>query len=344
MVLPKSAAERAATIYDVARLAGVSHQTVSRLLKGHALKPSTRARVEAAIAELDYRPNSTARALATSRSFRIGALVYELHELGPSQVAQGAANAARDSGYLLDVVALDPKDDVAIAHAIGLLDQQHLAGILALAPTRRLLDAVKSVEFRVPIFIDSEPIYTGEPKTETLNTIGAKLALEHLVGLGHERIFHVAGPLEWTSAANRWLACEQFTRRRGLPTYEAAEGDWTAASGFRAASRMPLDLGITAVFAANDQMGMGVLRALAERGVRVPRDMSVVGFDDRPESGYTIPPLTTVRLDFAEQGRSSVASLVAMIEGRPPPPRSTAAQVSLVVRGSSGPPPRRKSE
>lgn len=340
MALPKSHAPRPPTIYDVARVASVSHQTVSRFLRGNtSLKAGTRERVESAIAELGYRPNSTARALATSRSYRIGALVYELQELGPSLIAKGATDQARDSGYLLDIVALDPEDDDAIAHAIGLLDDQHLAGILALAPTHRLRDALRAADYQVPLVIDAEGEYDGSPETDTLNTIGTRLAVEHLIELGHTRILHISGPHEWISAANRLSAYRRSLHAAGLSVFEPIEGDWSAASGYAAARAMPTTAGITAVVIANDQMALGALRAFNEMGLRVPEDISVVGFDDIPESEFMIPPLSTIRLDFAEQGRFAVETLVAKIEGREAPIMPAAMTATLVSRNSISAPP-----
>ncbi|UFS60669.1 LacI family DNA-binding transcriptional regulator [Subtercola endophyticus] len=339
MALPKSHGQRAPTIYDVARVAGVSHQSVSRFLNGETLRENTRTQVEAAITELGYRLNPAARALATNVSYRIGALVYELQELGPSQIAQGAADQARSAGFLLDIVALDPRDDAAIAHAIDLLDQQHLAGILALAPTQRLLDALQAVEYRIPVYIDSEPVFDGTAETETLNSVGTVLALEHLRGLGHRRIFHISGPLDWISAANRSTAYRAYMLEHDMPFFEPFAGDWTSASGYAAVRSIPFDAGITAIFVANDQMAMGVLLALSERGLRVPEDISVVSFDDVPESEFTIPPLTTVRLNFAEQGRVAVERLVAMIKNEPEPALPEQPRVSLTVRRSTAPRP-----
>jgi DNA-binding LacI/PurR family transcriptional regulator len=340
VALPKSHAVRPPTIYDVAQAASVSHQTVSRYLRGNsALKAATRERVEAAIAELGYRPNSTARALATSRSYRIGALVYELQELGPSLIAKGATDQARVSGYLLDIVALDPEDDEAIAHAIGLLDDQNLAGILALAPTHRLRDALRAADYRVPLVIDAENEYENSPETETLNTIGTRLAVEHLIDLGHRRIAYISGPHEWISASNRLSAYRHTLVEAGLPFFDPIEGDWSAASGYAAGRALPAESRFTAVVVANDQMGLGVLRAFNEMGIRVPEDISVVGFDDIPESEFMIPPLTTVRLDFAEQGRFAVETLVATIEGHAAPIRPPAMSATLISRSSTARPP-----
>jgi DNA-binding LacI/PurR family transcriptional regulator len=337
MALPRSAARGGPTIYDVARDAGVSHQTVSRMLKGERVKPATRQRIDQAIRELGYRPNPTARALATNTSKRIGAFVYELHEMGPSRIVQGAADEARRAGYVLDTVSLDPLDDSAIAHAIELLGQQQLAGILALAPTRRMAEALDATDYQIPILIDTEPLYDGTPATESLNVLGARLALQHLYELGHRRIAHIAGPSEWISALNRAAAYERFMTDHDLPAFQIVSDGWSPADGFQAARGMAPTWGATAIFVANDQMALGVLRTLWEQGVRVPDDVSVVGFDDLPEAGYTIPPLTTVRLLFPAQGRHLVARLVERIEGRAPGGSDAEIGVSLTVRASSRP-------
>jgi DNA-binding LacI/PurR family transcriptional regulator len=337
MVLPRSAARGGPTIYDVARDAGVSHQTVSRVLKGERVKPATRQRVERAISGLGYRPNPTARALATNTSKRIGAFVYELHEMGPSQIVQGAADEARRAGYVLDTVSIDPLDDSAIAHAIQLLGQHHLAGVVALAPTRRMAEALNAADYQIPIVIDTEPFYDGTRATESLNVTGAWQALQHLYDLGHRRIVHVAGPHEWISATNRAAAYVRFMADHGLPAVQVVSGGWSPADGYRAAQDLAPGTEATAIFVANDQMALGVLRTLWERGVRVPGEVSVVGFDDVPEAGYTIPPLTTVRLLFPAQGRLLVGRLVEQIEGRAPEGRGAEIGVSLTVRASSGP-------
>jgi DNA-binding LacI/PurR family transcriptional regulator len=326
---------RAPTLYDVAREAGVSHQTVSRLLKGEGIRPGNRERIESAIAALDYRPNPTARALATNSSRRIGALVYELQELGPSRITQGAADAARRAGYLLDIVTLDPGNDRAIREAIDLLDQRQLAGILALAPTERVGRALREVEYRIPVHIASEPLDDGTTSPETLNARGTVLALQHLVDLGHQRIIHIAGPLEWISARNRAAAYARFLAEHGLPAFEAIPGDWTAASGYAAARSIPVDSGVTALVVANDQMAIGALRALHEAGRRVPEDVSVVGFDNVPESGFTIPPLTTVDQSYAAHGAVALDRLIDAIEGGEPRVPDE-PELRLVVRSSTG--------
>ncbi|NQX29964.1 substrate-binding domain-containing protein [Microbacteriaceae bacterium VKM Ac-2854] len=337
MALPPSAHKRSPTIYDVAALAGVSHQSVSRFVKGTTIRDATREAIEAAIEELGFRPNQTARALATNRSDRLGALVYQLHELGPNRIVAGATRAAREAGYLLDIVSLDPENDHEIARAIELLEGQQLAGVFAMAPTLRIREALAAIEHRVPFLIDSEPLYDATPGTESLNTIGARLATQHLIDLGHRRILHVSGPGEWISAINRSAVYRETMERAGLEPLPVVEGDWTAASGYATLHSLPDPLDVTAIFVANDQMAMGVLRALWERGVAVPTDVSVIGFDDVPESEFTVPPLSTMRLDFAERGRAAVQELVGSVEGRVGAAHATAnpEEVSLVARAST---------
>jgi DNA-binding LacI/PurR family transcriptional regulator len=330
---------RPATIYDVARAAGVSHQTVSRYLKGFAgITPGTRSKVEAALDALNYRPNLTARSLATRRSHRIGALVYEMEEVGPSRTVQAASSAARDAGYLLDIVSLDPLDDGVIESALRLMGEHQFAGIIASAPTDRLRAALADTDFRVPVFIDEE---IGERPDGAPSAVltGARLTIDHLADLGHERILHLAGPRDWVIARERAAAYRTAMTERGLRPLGLAEASgWSPGAGYRTAR--VADLGrVTAIYAANDQLALGALRALHERGITVPGDMSIVGTDDIPEAEFFIPSLTTVREDFAAHGRYAIDSLLAMIEGRDRPARSDYETVEFMTRASTAMPP-----
>ena len=330
---------RAATIYDVARRAQVSHETVSRVLRGNpAVKAKNRERVQQALTELNYRPNATARALATSRSRRIGAMVYDLIESGPSQFIEGATEAARAAGYLLDIVSINTRDDRSVMSAIELLNQPDLAGLIAVTPTDHAREAVASTNFRIPVFQESEAEDAPQASSVSLNTIGAELAVRHLLELGHRNIVHIAGPAGWVSARNRSHAYERTMRAAGLNPVIVESPDWAAASGHALATDMSLD-GVTAILAANDQMAVGTLLALHDRGVSVPDDVSVAGFDDIPESMFLVPPLTTVRLQFEQAGRRAVLALLAEIEGTDRPDEAGAGSVlaELVVRRSTGP-------
>jgi LacI family transcriptional regulator len=318
----------------------VSHQTVSRLLQGYdGIRPATRERVESALKELDYRPNLAARALATSRSHRIGALVYELLEVGPSKTIKGASDAARYAGYVLDIVTLDPSDEVAVDAALAVMRQQDLAGILAFAPMDLLTERIQRADFAVPLLLETD-MDEGAAATHTsLSDAGMDQVVDYLVSIGHRDFFHVSGPLEWWASRNRAAAYEAALTRHGLTSRGSLAGNWSSASGYRTGLEIPLDKGVTALIAANDQMALGLVRALSERGVSVPRDMSITGFDDIPESEYFLPPLSTVRVDYERQGRNLMNRFLTLIDAN----HAAAAdepqrEPELIVRASTAPP------
>ncbi|WP_084773606.1 LacI family DNA-binding transcriptional regulator [Nonomuraea candida] len=327
---------RPATIYDVARAAGVSHQTVTRYLNGfEGIRPETRARVKDALRALDYRPNLNARSLNSGRSRRIGALIQEIDQYGPSKVLQGATAAAREAGYVLDVVAQDVSRRTSIMAALDLLSEHDLAGILALSSTDEMTRAFESSRFGVPVVICTEPddVTSGHPSE--LTTRGFPGLVRHLADLGHRRFLHIAGPTAWSSARNRARAYEAAVARHGLRSVATLPGDWTARSGFDAVMGVPGELGATAVVAANDQMALGAMLALTRRGLSVPGDVSVTGVDDIPDAAFFSPPLTTLRADFAAQGRAAVAALLAQIDGGESEVDRT-WHSELVVRESTG--------
>ncbi|GAA1996031.1 LacI family DNA-binding transcriptional regulator [Microbacterium pumilum] len=322
---------KAATIYDVARVAGVSHQTVSRFIKGYeGIRPETRDRVLAALQQLGYRPNLTARSLRKGTSHRIAALTHAIDQVGPSRIVQGASEAAREAGYLLDIVSLDMADSRSIQEALELVHQLDVAGVLALASTDEMADAFAAADFRVPTFIASEKddVLTGHPE---LTNRGFPAVIAHLVDLGHEGFVHIAGPSTWLAARNRSRAFTSALAVHGLDPIAILAGDWSAKSGYDAVARLSQELPATAIVASNDQMALGAMLALTHRGLRVPDDVSVTGVDDIPEAAYFSPPLTTLRIDFAAQGRAAVMELLGGVyEGTPP------LQSDLVIRNSTG--------
>jgi LacI family transcriptional regulator len=327
-----SPAERPAkqpTIYDVARLAGVSHQTVSRLIKGDSgIKPANRERVLKALDELNYRPNLTARSLATSRSHRVVALTQEITQVGPGKVAQGASEEARAHGYVLDIIALDVDDRANIEEAIALVNQHEVAGILALASTDELRAALESITFQVPVVI---PLEAGDADAERSGFRGmaSRELVDHLVNLGHRAFLHLAGPERWVAARNRHHDFEAALAHHGIPLTHVVHGDWSARSGYEAIRQLGAHSGCTAILAANDQMAIGAILALTEFGLRVPEDVSVTGMDDVPEAAYIRPPLTTVRLELEEEGRDTFRQLLAVMTGEHVERRPTPAKVIL---------------
>ncbi len=328
---------KAATIYDVAREAKVSHQTVALYLRGHTgFRAETRDRVERALRELNYRPNRAARALATRRSYRIAALVYELLEIGPAKTIQGAAERAREAGYLLDVVAVDPSDATALDRAIETVDAQDVAGVVAFAPVDQLLARLEGTTFRVPVLLETEPEGAAEERSN--NHVGLERIVDHLIRLGHRHVGYLGGPPDWLASRNRESALREALAGHGLQPTGVAYGNWSSASGHAAMLNAQWIDGATALVVANDQMALGAILALSERGLRVPDHVSVTGFDDTPEAAFYLPPLTTVRIDYARQGRDLVERLLARIDpsaaGKPLPMH----EPELIVRASTAPP------
>jgi len=329
---------KAATIYDVARLAGVSHATVTRMLRGfEGIRPETRERVQLALDTLDYRPNLTARSLITGRSHRVGAVMHEFEQVGPSRIVQGAAAAARRTGYVLDIVTLDTTDRDAIEESLELMTQHDLAGIIVFASTDDMADAYAQARFRVPVELSIDE--DGGGPVEQSIAVAIDEAVGHLAALGHRRLVHIAGPGGWVAARNREAFYRTAVARHGLESADTLQGDWSSASGYAAIARLPP--GVTGIVSSNDQMALGALRALDERGIRVPQDMSVAGVDDIPEAAYLRPPLTTIRLDFMMQGEGVFLRLLQRIDptaaaGSRVPTEPTAL---FVPRASTGPAP-----
>ncbi len=332
-------ADRAPNIRDVARAAGVSHQTVSRILNDAAnVRPDTRDRVLAVIEQLGYRPNEAARALSTKRSRLIGVLSTQTGHYGPSKSVRALETAARDAGYRLSVSNIAAMDGAAIRAGLDQLVDQSVEALVVIAPQVRTVEVIRELSIGVP-FVTLEATGLDQLHGLSVDQVGgARLAVRHLVGLGHERIAHVSGPLDWVEARARLAGYEAELTASGLPVLASPEGDWTAEAGFTLGRELlSAPDAPTAVFAANDQLALGLLHAAATLGRRVPHDLSVVGFDDMPESAHFLPPLTTVRQDFAEIGRRAMARLVSALGGE-------ASQVDdlihpeLIVRESTAPP------
>jgi len=328
-------ARRSPNMYDVAARAGVSHQTVSRVVNGFgSVRPETRDRVLAAISELGYRRNVAARTLATSRSRAIGVLAPAVTDYGPTSTVQGIEVAAREAAYH-SLVTTAGDDHDSIVSGLGFLLDQAIEALVVIAPQQRVLEALRELDIRLPI-ATLQAVELGSGTAVSVDQFaGASLVMEHLLALGHLRIQHLAGPVEFLEAAARREAYEQALRSVGLPVPEILVGDWTAESGYRAASI--LDPRTTAVFSANDQMALGLVHGLVARGKRIPHDVSVVGFDDVPEARFYLPALTTVRQDFEQIGRVAVESLIRQIEGGPAE-HVAPLEARLIVRGSTAPP------
>lgn len=328
---------RRPVLADVAERAGVSHQTVSRVVNGHPnVRAETRRLVEQAIAELGYRPNATARALVTRRHRRLGVIVGGSGEYGPNRTLLGVDEAARARGYSVSVAMLRAVDPASVADGIRHLLDEGADALVVVTATHHVAEAVAAVPMSVPMVAVDSGTQAGTPRVSVDQSAGARLAVTHLLSLGHPCIEHIAGPSEWHDAIQREAGWREGIAGTGGPVPEPVRGDWSARSGYAAMQQLLARGPVTAVFAANDQMAIGAMRALAEAGRRVPHDVSVVGFDDIPEAAYLSPPLTTIRQDFVDLGQRCVDLLLAVLADDPPP-AGVDVPPALVVRESTSP-------
>ncbi len=325
-----------ASIRDVARLAGVSRQTVSRVINAHpSLRPETRERVLAVIEELRYRPNRLAQALGTSSSRTIGVLVYQRAQYGPTAAMQGIESAAQGAGYVVNTTHLTSNTQGAIREALDLQRAHRVDGLVIIAPQVKVLRVIDELALDLP-YVMLHGRAPNDPHALFVDQVaGARAATRHLLELGHREIYHLAGPQEWIEAEARMQGYLDEMIEADQVLAAPVLGDWTADFGYYAGRELARTCDVSAVFAANDQMALGLMHAFRDIGLDVPGDVSVVGFDDIPEAAHFWPPLTTVRQDFAELGRQCVARLLgpAEVVELPLAPR-------LVVRASAAPPRR----
>ncbi|WP_079140771.1 LacI family DNA-binding transcriptional regulator [Streptomyces sp. LUP47B] len=328
---------------DVAQLAGVSQKTVSRVYNDEPyVSADVRRRVLEAGEELGYRLNNAARALASGRTRSIGVVTLGTALYGPASLIMGVERAVRDTGYALRVVNTVEGDPTGVAGAVDSLLEQGVDGIVISEPIDDGHGDDLSARVDVPVLVLGAPPLSV-PRTLAAG-VGADLmarrATEHLLELGHDTVHHLAGPWRWYAARDRLEGWRSTLAAHGRTVPRVVEGDWSAASGYTAGRELARDHDMTAVFAANDDMAIGLVRALAEAGRRVPEDVSVVGFDDIPVAAYVTPPLTTMRQPFDTVAQEGLKRLVHSIENPDAPPLSAVEPpVDLVVRASTGPPP-----
>ncbi|MFV0131334.1 LacI family DNA-binding transcriptional regulator [Streptomyces sp. HMX112] len=341
---------------DVARVAGVSHQTVSRVLSNHPnVREATRTQVHQAIARLGYRRNSAARALATRRTHTLGVIAVNTTLHGPASTLAGVQEAARDQGYLVSTVTLRTATRAtraALTQAMDHLTAWGVEGVVAITPQRETVQALATMDTPCPVVTVEGGHSLDLPGVSVDQVLGARMVTEHLLATGHRTVWHVAGPRDWLESEGRTEGWRSALREAGAEVPPLLRGDWSPLSGYHAGQQLAGHAAalvpgqparLTAVFVANDQMALGVLRALREAGVRTPADVAVAGFDDIPEAEFFPPPLTTVRQDFAAIGRSSIALLLDHIEGRTTEATHLTVEPELIVRASTARRPDRSS-
>ena len=333
---------RPAVMADVGRLAGVSHQTVSRVINGSRhVRPDTRRRVVAAMRALDYRPNAVARALVTGRSNTLGVVSFDTTLYGPASTLFGIERAAHEAGYFIIVASLKALDRPSVMDAVERLRIHGVDGILVIAPQEDAADALAHAPVGTPLVAVEAGPSERVPVVAVNQFAGAVSATRHLLDLGHETVWHIAGPSDWHESRQRVEGWRSTLEAAGAQTPTPLIGDWSARAGYDLGRRLSADLAVTAIFVANDQMALGVLRAIHEAGREIPREVSVVGFDDIPEAPYFMPPLTTIRQDFNEMGSRSVRMLLRTMETGEPLPSDSSVPPELVVRASTTVAPRR---
>ncbi|MBB5787060.1 LacI family DNA-binding transcriptional regulator [Jiangella mangrovi] len=335
-------ANRPPDIHAVARHAGVSHQTVSRVLnESPRVRPATRERVREAMRVLGYSPNVAARTLITRRSRTLGLVVLNEELYGPASALRHVEQDSRSAGYGLRILNLPPMARSTLREAVESLRQQLVDAVIVVDPHPEDQPLLGPLPSDLPLVTVGGLRSTGVPSVSYDSGPGVSQAVNYLLSLGHRTVHHIAGPAGWAEADIRRTVWEQTLRKAGREVPPPVEGDWTARSGYAAGLALAGRDDVTAVFSANDQMALGLFHALAERGITSPEDVSVVGFDDVPDAAYYRPALTTLRQDFAELGRHTVRLALRQIESgtREGVESVTLAPPSLILRASTAPPP-----
>ena len=336
-----------ATIKEVASVAGVSTQTVSRVINERPdVSPETRRRVQEVIKDLSYQPSALARSLISQRSYTLGIVTAGLRHIGPSRTLSGITSAAEDAGYFLLLKELPDYDTEDIRPIFQAFLSQHVDGIIWAVP--EVGENRKWVN-NPPADIDIPLVYIAMETRENLSIVsvdnyqGGRMAMSHLLQQGCRRIGHLSGPLDWWEARERRAAWKDALLEAGLDASDqyCVEGTWSSASGALGIEILFHQYpDMDAIFVANDQMALGVLQFFAEKKIRVPEEIAIVGFDNISESAFFYPPLTTVQQDQHLVAKVAVEEMIKIIEAgwqgsEPVQPQSIILHPTMVVRKSS---------
>ena len=335
------------TIKEVASVAGVSTQTVSRVINERPdVSPETRKRVQEVIKALSYQPSALARSLISQRSYTLGVATAGLRHIGPSRTLSGIASAAEVAGYSILLTELPSYDTEDIRPIFQAFLSRHVDGIIWAVPevgeNRNWINA-SPADIEVPlVYITMQP-RNNLSIVSIDNYLGGRIAMSHLLEQGYHRIGHISGPLDWWEARQRMAAWRDALTEAGLEASDnhCVEGTWSSASGALAIEKLFDQYpDMDAIFVANDQMALSVMQFLAEKRIRIPEDIGIVGFDNIPESAYFSPALTTVQQDQYEAAKIAVAEVIKIIESGwqgldPVDPKSIILPPTLIARQSS---------
>jgi LacI family transcriptional regulator len=335
------------TISQVAKEAGVSSQTVSRVINNRQeITPETRRHVQDVIKRLGYRPNAIARSLSQRRSQTLGVAASGLEYYGPSHSLIGVEQGATEQGFSILLNLLHQTENENVEQIVNGLISRQVEGIIWAVPeigSNRVWFREIVPQLAIPV------IFLNTQSNETLHVVeinnrnGGYMATKHLLERGYRKIGLIAGPLTWWTARERRRGWQEALTAEGIPFNDSqvAEGDWSAESGERGLYELSEKFpDVQAVFACNDQMALGLMRAARKLGKRIPEDLAVLGFDDIPESAFFFPPLTTIRQDLYQLGHMAVQTFVRIREaeqkGEPIIPAQTQwLQPQLVIREST---------
>ncbi|WP_277209350.1 LacI family DNA-binding transcriptional regulator [Isoptericola croceus] len=337
MAAPKK--YRAPVLADVARAAGVSVPTASRVLNGTKyVAPDLTERVNHAVQELGYRPNVAARSMRSGKLTLVSVLAGATANYGYARTLQGIEAAAQKAGMSVSITLVESSDGQHVQRATDLALSQPTAGAIVLEFDRAGIEAARSIPDGLPMVVVGGGSRRPGPVPAALidEQAAGRQVTEYLLRLGHRTVHHLAGPGEGKASGRTegWRAALQDA---GAPVPEVMDAEWDAASGYRWGERIAARNDVTAVFCANDDIAIGLMRALSDRGVRVPEDVSVVGFDDQPLVSLWRPSLTTVDQDFEDLGARAFDLLTRLVAGEAEL-ESSVTEPQLVVRESTAPP------
>ncbi|MDO5050065.1 MAG: LacI family DNA-binding transcriptional regulator [Actinomycetaceae bacterium] len=335
-MLPISQPSNKPSIQDVARLAGVSAQTVSRVARqAPNVRESTRDRVLLAMEQLGYVPNRAARALRSGKFRAIGVITQNLMRTGENMITAGIAAAAEERGYSVTLRQVSHPETDDLAKAGAYFSNQSIDGLIIVQAGSGQMPS--TLPRNIPTVVSDSRFVDSFPSVAADQVQGTGLIMQHLFDLGHRRIAHIAGPTDSGSANTRQLIWQKYLGKAGLPLGPIAYGDWSARSGYQATIRLLREANFTAIFSANDEMAFGAMRALHDHSLRVPEDVSVAGFDNIALSDFAIPPLTTVTQNFEAIGRALVDLILDEIETPSGEREHLLIPCDLFARQSTGP-------
>ena len=328
------------SIEDVARLAGVSAQTVSRVSTGaDPVREETRAKVQDAMGQLGYAPNRAARALRNGAFGTIGLIAHRFERTGEALTTEAVVEAAEAEDLSVTLLNVRTPDENQWKDAAFRLSHQAIDGLVIIRAEQVTPESL-ALPAGLAVAVSDSRLVGHYPAVVSDQLQGTRDAVRHLLELGHRRVHHLAGPSDSEPALVRIATWQRVMDEAGLVAPPLWQGDWSARSGYQLGQHLAADPTLTAVYCANDEMSFGLIRALHEHGLRVPQDVSVVGFDDIALSGYSSPPLTTVKQDFHRIGHELVRLVLEQLKSRGRAQQRVSIPTELIVRQTTAPPGR----